>query len=132
MKDNNIVSLKTPIENPLEALLKKGASDLLTAALEAEIGLLLGSYSHLTVAGKQAVVRNGRSTGQALGRTIFVFATSENCRKHILGKSGQVRYVCIGKHQGLNAACRQLSRVFYPGFEEKAVLHLCSCRCPFV
>jgi len=59
MKDNNIVSLKTPIENPLETLLKQGASDLLSAAIAAEVGSLLQQYEDLTVAGKQAVVRNG-------------------------------------------------------------------------
>lgn len=59
MKDNNIISLKAPIENPLEALLKQGARELLHAAIEAEVGSLLGQYEYLTVAGKQAVVRNG-------------------------------------------------------------------------
>ncbi len=51
MKDNNIVSLKTPIENSLEALLKQGARDLLSTAIEAELGSLLAQYEHLTVAG---------------------------------------------------------------------------------
>lgn len=59
MKDNNIVSLKTPLENPLEALLKQGARDLLSAAIEAEVGSLIEQYAHLTVSGHQAVVRNG-------------------------------------------------------------------------
>ncbi len=59
MKDNNIISLKTPLENPLEALLKQGARDLLSAAIEAEVGSLIEQYAHLTVSGHQAVVRNG-------------------------------------------------------------------------
>ena len=59
MTDNNIVPLKAPTENALEELLKRGARDLLAAAIEAEVAGLIESYSGLKAAGKQAVVRNG-------------------------------------------------------------------------
>jgi len=59
MTDSNIVPLKAPTENALEELLKRGARDLLAAAIEAEVAGLIESYSGLKAAGKQAVVRNG-------------------------------------------------------------------------
>ena len=59
MTDSNIVPIKAPIENALEELLKRGARDLLAAAIEAEVSGLINVYSDQTVAGKQAVVRNG-------------------------------------------------------------------------
>jgi transposase-like protein len=59
MTDSNIVPIKAPIENVLEELLKRGARDLLAAAIEAEVSGLIDVYRDLTVAGKQAVVRNG-------------------------------------------------------------------------
>jgi len=59
MTDSNIVPIKAPLENALEELLKRGARDLLAAAIEAEVSDLLDSHQDLTIAGKQAVVRNG-------------------------------------------------------------------------
>ncbi len=37
MADSNIVPIKAPTENALEELLKRGARDLLAAAIEAEV-----------------------------------------------------------------------------------------------
>jgi len=59
MTDSNIVPIKAPTENALEELLKRGARDLLAAAIEAEVLGLLDNHQDLTIAGKQAVVRNG-------------------------------------------------------------------------
>ncbi len=59
MTDSNIVPIKAPTENALDELLKRGARDLLAAAIEAEVSGLIDGYRDLTVAGKQAVVRNG-------------------------------------------------------------------------
>jgi len=59
MTDSNIVPIKAPTENALEELLKRGARDLLAAAIEVEVSGLIADFNDLTVAGKQAVVRNG-------------------------------------------------------------------------
>ena len=59
MTDSNIVPIKAPTENALEELLKRGARDLLAAAIEAEVSGLIEVYQDLTASGKQAVVRNG-------------------------------------------------------------------------
>ena len=59
MTDSNIIPIKAPTENVLEELLKRGARDLLAAAIEAEVSGLIDVYKDLTVAGKQVVVRNG-------------------------------------------------------------------------
>ena len=59
MTDSNIVPIKAPTENALEELLKRGARDLLAAAIEVEVAGLIEDYKGLTASGKQAVVRNG-------------------------------------------------------------------------
>lgn len=56
--DNNIISLNTP-ENPLEALLKQGAQQLLAQAIEAELSELLAQYEGDNVNGLSRIVRNG-------------------------------------------------------------------------
>jgi len=66
MTDNNIVLIKAPTENALEELLKRGARDLLAAAIEAEVSSLIDIYKDLTAAGKQAVVRNGYLPARAI------------------------------------------------------------------
>ncbi len=59
MTDNNIVPLKTPLEDQLGGLLKQGAQQLLAKAVEVEVSVLLEKYKVLIVDGKQAIVRNG-------------------------------------------------------------------------
>ena len=59
MTDSNIVPIKAPTENVLEELLKRGARDLLATAIETEVSALIEVYGYLSIAGKQAVVRNG-------------------------------------------------------------------------
>ncbi len=59
MTDNNIVQLKTPLENALEEIIKQGAQQLLAKAVEAEVSLLLDKYEDITIDGKKAIVRNG-------------------------------------------------------------------------
>lgn len=61
MKDCNLLTLQTPeAQDPLQAILKQGAQQLLQQAIEAELAELLAQYSTLkTEEGKQAVVRNG-------------------------------------------------------------------------
>ncbi len=58
MSDTNIIPLNTPeTSDPLEAILKTGAQQLLAQAIEAEIGDFLAR--HNPAEGKAAVVRNG-------------------------------------------------------------------------
>ena len=59
MTDNKVIQLGTPAANPLNEILKQGATDLLTQAVKAELDILLTQYSDLQVDGKNAVVRNG-------------------------------------------------------------------------
>lgn len=59
MTENNLVRLKTPAEDPLGELLKQGAQQLLSNAIEAEVTDLLAQYAQMTVGNKQAIVRNG-------------------------------------------------------------------------
>lgn len=60
MADSNIISFNTSsTKDVLNELLKQGARDLLTKAIEAEVSELLGRYRHRTAEGKQVVVRNG-------------------------------------------------------------------------
>ena len=60
MKNDNIVALNTPAQDVLSELLKTGAQQLLTQAIEAEIATLLAQHQELmTVSGLQGVVRNG-------------------------------------------------------------------------
>ena len=63
--DNNIYSLETP-ENPLESLLKAGAQQLLSKAIEAELQQLLEQYDDQTVEGLQRIVRNGYQPERSL------------------------------------------------------------------
>ena len=59
MKDSKIIPLNKPEQDPLNALLKQGAQQLLAKAVECELSELLAQYSMFQVDGKQAVVRNG-------------------------------------------------------------------------
>ena len=60
MKNDNIVALNTPAQDVLSELLKTGAQQLLTQAIEAEVATLLAQYQgQLTESGLQGVVRNG-------------------------------------------------------------------------
>ena len=63
MSQDNVIELKKPepsVEDPLTDILKQGARQLLTAALEAEISFFLNQYKEITDdKGYQRVVRNG-------------------------------------------------------------------------
>ena len=59
MSDSKIFQLNKPVEDPLLEILQRGARELLTKAVEAELNALLAQYSALEVNGKKAVVRNG-------------------------------------------------------------------------
>lgn len=59
MTDSNIVQLKSPTEDALGELLKRGAQQLLGKAIEAELTELLAQYGSEMIGDKQAVVRNG-------------------------------------------------------------------------
>lgn len=59
MSDSKIFQLNKPVEDPLHEILQRGARELLTKAVEAELNALLAQYSALEVNGKKAVVRNG-------------------------------------------------------------------------
>ncbi len=61
MKNSNVIELQQPgeIVDPLTELLRSGAKELISKAVEAELQELLAHYSDLTVNGKQTVIRNG-------------------------------------------------------------------------
>lgn len=60
MSNDKVVSLHTPAEDVLGELLKSGARQLLTQAVQTELHELLDSHKDLTLAdGRQAVVKNG-------------------------------------------------------------------------
>lgn len=62
MDHDNIFQLKQPEESASDALtelLRNGAKELISQAVNAELEELLGKYSEHKVDGKQAVVRNG-------------------------------------------------------------------------
>ena len=61
MANNNVVTLEQPeaINDPLTELLRNGAKQLISKAVEAELSELLAQFSDVKIDGKQAVVRNG-------------------------------------------------------------------------
>src|SRR5436190_13840231 len=63
MQDCNLKEVSIPVQkivDPLTELLRKGARDLISQAVETELAAMLASYSDLKlVDGRQAVVRNG-------------------------------------------------------------------------
>ncbi len=62
MNDDNIFQLKQPEENATDALtelLKNGAKELISQAVNAELEELLSRYADNKIGGKQAVIRNG-------------------------------------------------------------------------
>lgn len=59
VNDNNVISLASPATVPLNEVLKQGAQQLLSQAIEAEVQSLLAGFADVKVSGKQAVVRNG-------------------------------------------------------------------------
>lgn len=59
MTDTIVSELYRPTEDALTEVLKRGAEELLTKAVEAELARLLGDYRDLKVDGRSAVVRNG-------------------------------------------------------------------------
>lgn len=61
MTNSIVVKLEQPeqINDPLTELLRNGARELISKAVEAELSELLAQFSELKIDGKQAVVRNG-------------------------------------------------------------------------
>ena len=60
MTNDNIVALNTPAQDVLSELLKTGAQQLLTQAIEAEVATLIAQHRGLmTESGLQGIVRNG-------------------------------------------------------------------------
>ena len=61
MTNSTVVKLQQPevIDDPLTDLLRNGAKDLISKAVEAELAELLSKFSDLQIDGKRAVVRNG-------------------------------------------------------------------------
>ena len=61
MDNNNVVALSQPedINDPLTELLRQGAKELISKAVEAELIELLEQFNDVKIEGKQAVVRNG-------------------------------------------------------------------------
>lgn len=62
MRDDNIIPLKQPEESSVDVLtelLRNGAKELVSQAINAELEELLSQYSEKKIDGKQAVIRNG-------------------------------------------------------------------------
>jgi len=61
MTNSTVVKLQQPeiINDPLTDLLRNGAKELISKAVEAELAELLSKFSELQIDGKKAVVRNG-------------------------------------------------------------------------
>ena len=62
MNNNNIIPLKQPEENSIDGLtelLRNGAKELISQAVNAELEELLAHHSEKKIDGKQAVIRNG-------------------------------------------------------------------------
>lgn len=62
MSNDNIIPLKQPEENSLDVLtelLRNGAKELISQAINAELEELLAHYSENKIDGKQAIIRNG-------------------------------------------------------------------------
>ena len=61
MDNNNVAALSQPedINDPLTELLRQGAKELISKAVEAELIELLEQFNDVKIEGKQAVVRNG-------------------------------------------------------------------------
>lgn len=61
MGNSNVVTMQQPevIDDPLTELLRNGAKELISKAVEAELAELLCKFSAMKIEGKQAVVRNG-------------------------------------------------------------------------
>ena len=58
MTDISVVSLNTP-QDPLTELIRQGARDLITQAVEVKLQQLLAQHQNVMVDGKQAIVLNG-------------------------------------------------------------------------
>ena len=61
MMSSTVVKLQQPgfIDDPLTDLLRNGAKELVSKAVEAELAELLSKFSALQIDGKKAIVRNG-------------------------------------------------------------------------
>ena len=62
MRNDNIIPLKQPEENSIDVLkelLRNGAKEFISQAINAELEELLAQYSKKKINGKQAVIRNG-------------------------------------------------------------------------
>ena len=62
MKNDNVISLETPVENEdlLTCMLRQGAQELISKAVQAELDVFLSQYEDLTdTEGRKSVVRNG-------------------------------------------------------------------------
>ncbi len=62
MKNDNVISLETPAENEdlLTGMLREGARELISKAVQAELDVFLSQYEDLTdTEGRKSVVRNG-------------------------------------------------------------------------
>ena len=76
MKNDNIVVLNTPAQDVLSELLKTGAQQLLTQAIEAEVATLLAQYQgQLTESGLQGVVRNGHLPERTIQLALVMLAS---------------------------------------------------------
>lgn len=62
MKNHNVISLEKPVENEdlLTGMLRQGARELISKAVQAELDVFLSQYEDLTdTEGRKSVVRNG-------------------------------------------------------------------------
>jgi len=84
MDQSNVIPISNPQESSTDALtavLRQGAQQLLTKALEAEIENLLSQYSHLKDQGSLAqVVRNGYLPERAIQSCSSMGISSYHCQ----------------------------------------------------
>ena len=62
MTDDNVQTLRQPdqlADDPLTNLLRQGARQLITQAVDAELKNYLEEHSHIQHEGKQAIIRKG-------------------------------------------------------------------------
>ena len=105
MKNDNIVALNTPAQDVLSELLKTGAQQLLTQAIEAEVATLLAQYQgQLTESGLQGVVRNGHLPE----RTIQTGLGDVGIKITRILKSA------LGNHESLTTFCKLLFQFVIP------------------
>ena len=134
MTDTTVSQLYRPTEDALTEVLKRGAEELLTKAVEAELARLLGDHRDLKVDGRSAVVRNGylpeRKVQTGIGDiTIKVPKVRDRSGQGIKFNSALLPPY-LKRTQALEEFIRKRSTK-HPVDNPKALLHLCAIDIPW-